>query len=174
MEWLQNIGVWVLSLVGGISIGGILGLIFWACFKGLITKAIARINVKKIATEATEEVLERIKKVGFKQSIQPVVESELVKINEKADGALKAKLKETDKKLDAIHEEIKALAKYFDNSLGVTDEAKHGLKVAINNYEKLTAETEQEIFVVEEEVKPTRKAEKKAIVSENIDTDVER
>lgn len=78
------------------------------------------------------------------------MESGLEKINEKADERVLKYVSKLERKLDLLHEENKALARYFDNSIGVSDEAKDNLKKAVENYDKQKSVIEPEI---EEEVK---------------------
>ena len=92
MEFLNqfwtNILPAIMSFLGG-TIGGaiIAGLV-----KGGVSKLIGSINVQKIADNATNKGLDKIKKVSFEHSIQPVVESELKKVNEASTELVKQEL----------------------------------------------------------------------------------
>lgn len=185
MEWLTGAGSWVLGLIGGLFAGGTFAGIVWVCLKAAFNRALAKANFKAAQKEAArvaaKEAVGEIKKITYTQNIQPLVISEMVKVNERVDARLVKLSEKVIKKLDLIHEENKALARYFDGSLGVTDEAKKGLKVALANYEKEVVPETQEIKVVEVEDEKTQKVENKAKKTENTtiideieDVDVER
>ena len=152
MDWgemIKSAYFWVVTAIGG---GSLVGLIIAICVtvaRGKIAKFIAQIDVKKIYKEVHDEAFNDIqgavKELAFKQSIQPVLESGLEKVNEKADERVLKYVSRLERKMDLIHEENKALARYFDNSIGVSDEAKAGLKDAVENYEKEMAEISPEI-----------------------------
>ena len=72
--------IWIGTALGGISLAGIMTAILYGCIKGAFNKTISKINVQKIADEATEKGVEKVRKVSFTHSIQPLVESELKKI----------------------------------------------------------------------------------------------
>ena len=62
--------------------------------------------------------------MSFAHNIQPLVESELVKINEKSNEHINETVTRLEKKLDKVILIQEKQAKYFDNSIGVSDEAK--------------------------------------------------
>lgn len=170
-ELIHSAWFWIITAASGISVTGIIGLLISAFIRGRIQRKIAKYNVEKlvrqIVKEEIAEFLKQVKNVAFTQNIQPLVESELVKVTERIDKRVNDTLKDLIKRVDLLHLENKALAAYFDSSLGVTDDAKKGLKLAIANYEKETAPKEQEVYVVVEETKDEPKAEKKAEKTQN-------
>ena len=198
MEWLTGAGSWLLGIICGAVSGGLLAWLIVVVLKASLNRTISKLLIKlnfkdlqtqivketvkevlaQIVKETVKEVLAQIKKLSYTQTIQPVVESELVKINERVDAKLAKVLAELIRKQDLTHKEIKALARYFDGSLGVTDEAKKELRLALAEYEKENPPKEQEITVVEEavkeEVKEEEKTEKKAEKTEKNTIDVER
>lgn len=131
MEFLNEIWVWIMSAVGGISLSAIISTIIYGCLKGAFNKTISKINVESIADKATEKGVERVKKVSFTHNIQPLVESELKKINEHSVEVLKKELADVQAKYDNVIDILDKLACYFDNSIGVADEKKAELKQAI-------------------------------------------
>lgn len=132
MEQIFNeIWVYVVSSLGGLSLTAILTSIVYGCLKGAFRKTISKLNVEKIAEEATEKGIDRVKKVSFTHSIQPIVESELKKINEYSTEIIKKELADTQKKYDNVITILEKFALYFDNSIGVTEETKKELKQAI-------------------------------------------
>ena len=97
MEILNQVWVWLVSSIGGISVAGIITAIIYGSLKGAFNKAISKINVEKISEQATEKGIERVKKITFTHSIQPIVESELKKVNEYSVEILKTYMEETAK-----------------------------------------------------------------------------
>ena len=151
MEILNQVWVWLVSAIGGISVAGIITSIIYGSLKGAFNKAISKINVEKISEQATEKGIERVKKITFTHSIQPIVESELKKVNEYSVEILKTYMEETAKKYENVLNVLDKLSAYFDNSIGVSENAKNELKKAIAEAknEPITAES----VVVDENIK---------------------
>lgn len=150
---MNEILVWILSLCGGLTLSGVVTAVVGVCLKASFTKAINRINVEKIADKATEKGVERVKKITFTHNIQPICESELSKINEKANEHIVKTVEKMEKKLDAIIEIQEKQARYFDNSIGVTDDAKKELKEAIEKAKTTHVEPVESVIVEEEQPK---------------------
>lgn len=158
MGILNQLWVWILSALGGLTLTGIITAIIYGSLKGAFNKTISKINVQKIADTATEKGIEKVRKVSFTHSIQPLVESELKKINEHSVEVMKTSLKETSEKYDKLIDVMEKLSAYFDNSIGVSETAKAELKNAIKNAkeDKLIAESvvdNEPIVEVKEEPK---------------------
>ena len=124
MEIFNEIWVWLVAALGGISMTSIITAVIIGCLKGAFNKTISKINVEKIADDATNKGIEKVKKISFEQSIQPVVESELKKITETAN-------EETQKKYDNLIAILEKFYAYFDDSM-VSETKKQELKQAIN------------------------------------------
>ena len=164
MEWLNNLWNTIAPYVSGISIAGILSAVIYGVLRGAFNKTISKINVKDISEKATEKGIEKIKEVSFKQSIQPLVESELKKITEQANAYIKDELNEVNENYKNLIACIEALAKYFDNSIGVPQSAKDELKekiaIAKNEEKDVVSNLSEDITVkietpiVEEKVEP--------------------
>ncbi len=154
MEIFNEIWVWLVATLGGVSITGIISAVIYGCLKGAFNKTISKINVEKIAQDATEKGVEKVKKISFTHSIQPLVESELKKINEQSVEVLKQSLADVASQYNKVILILEKLSAYFDNSIGVSDNAKEELKQAISEAknEPTTAES-----VVDEIVEPTPK-----------------
>lgn len=131
MEILNEIWVWIVSALGGVSLAGVISTSIYGCLKGAFIKTISKINVEKIADEATEKGIEKVKNVSFSHSIQPIVESELKKINEYSVEVVQKELAEVKAEYKTLIDIIKKLSAYFDNSIGVSETAKQELKQAI-------------------------------------------
>ena len=172
MEVLNELWTWVASIVGGVSLAGIVTTVIYGALKGAFNRTISKINVEKIADEATEKGVERVKKVSFSHSIQPLVESELKKINEKATEVLETKLAEVNDNYSRLVVCLEKLSAYFDNSIGVTDKAKEEMKEALANA-KLPSTTVESV-VVGEEVEKVSDEENTAVSEPQIGAVVER
>ena len=131
MEILNEIWVWIVSALGGVSLAGVISAAIYGCLKGAFSKTISKINVEKIAKDATDKGIDKVKAVSFSHSIQPLVESELKKINEMSVEVVKKELNEVKAEYRTLINIIKKLSAYFDNSIGVSDTAKQELKQAI-------------------------------------------
>lgn len=144
METLNAIWQAIYPYVAGVSVTGILSAVIYGCLKGAFSKTISKVNVEKICEDATSKGIDRVKEVSFKQSIQPLCESELKKITEQANEYMKSYLDEMNRKYDQLIEIIEKLSAYFDNSIGVSDTAKEDLKDSINKAKiaPTTVETE--------------------------------
>lgn len=172
MEFLNEIWVWIMSAVGGVSLSAIISAIIYGCLKGAFNKTISKINVESIADKATEKGVERVKKVSFTHNIQPLVESELKKINEHSVEVLKKELADVQAKYDNVINILDKLACYFDNSIGVAEEKKEELKQAIAKAQNKPMVAES--VVVEELVEPTAKPTTAGEFDRKTKTKVER
>lgn len=172
MEFLNEIWVWIMSAVGGISLSAIISSIIYGCLKGAFNKTISKINVESIADKATEKGVERVKKVSFTHNIQPLVESELKKINEHSVEVLKKELDDVQTKYDNVIDILDKLACYFDNSIGVADEKKAELKQAIAKAQNKPMVAES--VVVDEIVNTNTKQAVEPKIERNSTTKVER
>lgn len=121
--------------------------------------------MKNAATLAAENGIARVKACSFTTSIQPLVESELLKINERANAYVKGSIQEAQSNYIKLLAVIKALAAYFDNSIGVSDAAKEELRRAISDAETKPQLSEAVIEVKAETSEPeaTREAADKPV-----------
>ena len=172
MEFLNEIWVWIMSAIGGVSLSAIISAIIYGCLKGAFNKTISKINVESIADKATEKGVERVKKVSFTHNIQPLVESELKKVNEHSVEVLKKELADVQTKYDNVIDILDKLACYFDNSIGVAEEKKAELKQAIAKAQNKPMVAES--VVVDEIVEPTQKQAVEPKIERNSTTKVER
>lgn len=172
MEFLNEIWVWIMSAIGGVSLSAIISAITYGCLKGGFNKAISKINVESIADKATEKGVERVKKVSFTHNIQPLVESELKKVNEHSVEVLKKELADVQAKYDNVIDILDKLACYFDNSIGVAEEKKVELKQAITKAQNKPMVAES--VVVDEIVEPTQKQAVEPKTDRKSTTKVER
>lgn len=133
MDQLNHIWQLIAPYFAGVSIGGIISAVIYGVLKGAFNKTISKINVKKIAEEATDKGIERVKTVSFQHSIQPIVESEISKIDEKVAKRFTDELKKVQDNYDKLVTVLVKLSAYFDGSIGVTEQAKAELHEALEN-----------------------------------------
>lgn len=176
MEILNEIWVWIVSALGGVSLAGVISAAIYGCLKGAFSKTISKINVEKIAKDATEKGIDKVKAVSFSHSIQPLVESELKKINELSVEVVKKELNEVKAEYKTLINIVKKLSAYFDNSIGVSDTAKQELKQAIAEAENEPEEPTNYAVVgkVEEEDEAKDKTEREPLQDVKKATSVER
>ena len=176
MEILNEIWVWIVSALGGVSLAGVISAAIYGCLKGAFSKTISKINVEKIAKDATEKGIDKVKAVSFSHSIQPLVESELKKINELSVEVVKKELNEVKAEYKTLINIIKKLSAYFDNSIGVSDTAKQELKQAIAEAENEPIEPTNYAVVgkVEEENETKDKTAREPLQDVKKATSVER
>lgn len=166
MEVLNQIWQAIAPYVAGISVSGILSAVIYGCLRGAFNRTINKINVDKIANEATDKGVEKVKQISFKHSIQPLVESELAKIDEKVAKQFKEELKKVQDNYDKLVAVLEKLSAYFDGSIGVSEQAKAELKQALADAknEPTTAESVVSEEIIEEAPKqatePTETATK--------------
>ena len=176
MEILNEIWVWIVSALGGVSLAGVISAAIYGCLKGAFSKTISKINVEKIAKDATEKGIDKVKAVSFSHSIQPLVESELKKINELSVEVVKKELNEVKAEYKTLINIIKKLSAYFDSSIGVSDTAKQELKQAIAEAENEPIEPTNYAVVgkAEEEDEPKDKTAREPLQDVKKATSVER
>lgn len=176
MEILNEIWVWIVSALGGVSLAGVISAAIYGCLKGAFSKTISKINVEKIAKDATDKGIDKVKAVSFSHSIQPLVESELKKINEMSVEVVKKELNEVKAEYKTLINIVKKLSAYFDNSIGVSDTAKQELKQAIAEAENEPVEPTNYAVVgkVEEEDEAKDKTAREPLQDVKKATSVER
>lgn len=172
IESIQQIWDIIAPYVTGTTIGSIVMIAVTTIIKSAIAKLSKKqdevFSSKVVAKEVSNEMKDEIKNISFEQTIQPLVESELKKVIEAANEYIKQQLKETQEGYNKLINCLEKLAAYFDNSIGVSDEAKTELKQAIEEA-KVPAEpvnTFETKVVIEEQPKEivteTKKASKKS------------
>lgn len=165
MEVLDIIWQYIAPIFGGLSIAGIVSAIIYGCLKGAFNRTISKINTEKIAKDAVDKGVEKVKEVSFKHNIQPIVESELKKVTEEANKYLEQELASVKEQYTKLLNVLGKFAAYFDNSIGVPDEAKEELKQALKDaeIEPTTAEISVDSEIVVEDTKSAEKPIKTAL-----------
>lgn len=168
IESIQQIWDTIAPYVTGTTIGSIVMIAVTTIIKSAIAKLGKKqdevFSSKVVAKEVSNEMKDEIKNISFEQTIQPLVESELKKVTEAANEYVKQQLKETQEGYNKLLNCLEKLSAYFDNSIGVPDEAKAELKQAIEDA-KVPAEptnTFDTKVVVEEIVQEQPKKAKKS------------
>lgn len=174
IESLQQIWDTIAPYVTGTTIGSIVMIAVTTIIKSAIAKLGKKqdevFSSKVVAKEVSNEMKDEIKNITFEQNIQPLVKSELKKVTEEANAYLKQQLKETQEGYNKLINCLEKLAAYFDNSIGVPDEAKAELKQAIeeakvpaeptNTFEtKVVVEEQPKEIVVEKKASKKKSAE---------------
>lgn len=162
MEIFNNVLIWILGAVGGITVGGIVAAIIIGCIKGAFNRAIQKMNVEKVAESVVDKQMDRIKAVSFTQNIQPIAVSELKKVTETANAYLKEQLEATQKQYNQIINVLEKFYAYFDDSL-VSDKKKQELKLAIEDAKGTMPNSE--IAVKEIVIEEPKKKKDNAVVS---------
>lgn len=128
-----------------------------------IKKLVAKSDIKANEDRIAKKVAEGISSVTLKQDIQPIVESKIAEIEEKALSKLTERLKAQDKRYDELLSIIDGLAKYFDNSRGVPDDVKESLKAKIYEAKNGISKAEEVLseIVIEQPKKEVKKTENK-------------
>ena len=164
-EWFKQTGVWVATALGGTSLAGVLGFVIWYTLKSAFTKSnkqVVELNrqlAKETSDIAVEKGLGAIKVQVHKHDIQPLVEErmrEVAKISSEAQTKELKEIKENQQKMVVIMEKV---AKLFDDSYYISDEAKAELNEAIEDAKEISVEpVESKVSV--EETKEEPKTEK--------------
>lgn len=149
--WEQVLN-WVLPfLTGGVGmaiITGVVGAISKNGVSKLMRKVEQNINEERIASKTADKVIAHIQSTTIKHSIQPAVESELERVNEKSAE----RFEKIEKKIDAKFNQVIAIqekqADYFADSL-VSDTKKQALAEEI---EKAKLDQAKEILPVDSQI----------------------
>ena len=162
METLRKIWELIAPYFSGSLAGAIIACIVLPFIKGTITKTTEKLNVQGIMDkvysaidDAVNKAVDRIKNLAFKQSIQPIVKSELEKVTERANSYIEGEVSDIRDGNDKIVAALSALGAYFDDSI-VPDAKKQAFYAAIASAKSPV--TEQEITVEEITVEATTAA----------------
>ena len=168
MEILNTIWQYVLPIGGGVTLGALIIGILVPVVRGTVSKLIDRINVEKIEEKAVNAGVEKIKTMSFKQSIAPLVKSELVKVVEVVDDKINEKLDEVDKRYAQIVNILAKLSAYFDNSIAVSEDAKQELRDALADAAKTSYNAEEVIGVAVEHTEAEKPKEEEKTASPTV------
>lgn len=113
------------------AILGFLSTLITVLIKALINRKINALNLEEAEKKAVEQGIEQVKQISFTQTLQPIANSELMKITENANRYMEDCLKDVYGKLDKIIEIQAKQASYFDGSIAVSDKTKEEMKELI-------------------------------------------
>lgn len=133
------------SAVGSAIINGILS----GFIKGKIESKIGNKAIKDAAREIMQEMIAEIKTQTFTHSIQPIVNSELEKVNEKADIRLRKTIDGLKGQNNKIINILEKFIAYFDYSIGVPEKVKEEAKQALVDAQIEDVPVENETFEVQ-------------------------
>lgn len=158
METLRKIWEMIAPYFSGGVAGALITCIVIPIVRGMLTKTTEKLNVQGLLDkqnaaieEGVNKAVGKIKDLSFKQSILPVVKSELEKVTEKANAYIEDEvgaLRESNEKIVAV---LAALGSYFEDSI-VPDAKKQAFYEALAAAQGATREQE---IVVEETVEET-------------------
>lgn len=141
MEWFDSFWGWTLPIGGGVTIGAIvvavLSLIKKSVVKKVTDKVSELLESKLVVSEITKAVVDKLQGVSYKQSLEPIVKSEMVKVGEGIMSAVTDKFADLEKSVGGVLSCTKALASYFDDSIAISDEKKMALHNAIAEAEHI-------------------------------------
>lgn len=148
-ELLRQILSWASLFLGSAMGGALVGGLISGIAKGKMEKIINKNNIKEISKETVDATVGQIKKISFNQSIQPVVESELEKINEKVDVKLRKQIYKLESQNEKIINILEKFIAYFDYSIGIPEKVKEEAKTAIQTAKGIEEVIEDKQFEVE-------------------------
>ena len=148
MAILNNIWIWVLGILGGISFASILTAVIYGLIKGFINRTLLKLNIERSAEIVADKMMEKIKTVTLTQDIKPILESDIKKITEIMEEELKKAYKETENKYEKILAVFEKFCAYFDDSL-ISDSKKQELKKAIQEAKEIPMIISNEVSVAE-------------------------
>ena len=171
METLRKIWEMIAPYFSGGVAGVLITCVIIPIMRCMLTKATAKLDIEGLLKKlndaidgAVNKAVDKVQTISFKQSIQPLVESELEKVTEKANEYIEgqvADLRESNEKIVAA---LSALGAYFEDSI-VPDAKKAAFAEAIAAAKAPV--TEQEIVVektVEETPAPVKKSKKSEVI----------
>ena len=146
----------------GSAIGtAICGAILTGIIKGAIAKHSAKNDLKKIYKEAVDTGIEQVKSISYEQTIQPVVESGLERVNEKSQEFIVKSYEDVKKSYTKVLEILESIAVYFDKSIVIPAEKKEKVHQLIAEAKEVPVEPQK--IKVEETPVVEQKSEKPAI-----------
>lgn len=131
MNFLEIAWNYTLPVLGGVTIGSIVVFIVVLFLKSFVTKTVSKIDIEGIEKKAVEKGVDKIKNISITQNIQPILESGLMRVEERANEHIRSAFCEVTNGYKNIAVCLANLAAYFDNSIAVSDEAKERLKKSI-------------------------------------------
>lgn len=161
VEEIQALWNTISPYLAGITIGGIISCLFYAFFSGSIKKFINKIQIGDMIQKTIDGTMERVKDLTISVELQPLVATELDRIKYEVSESNKELFYDVMNKMDNLINCFEKLAVYFDNSIGVPQEAKDDLHNAIDEAKQTTKSLEQETITVKPLIVDDTKKSKK-------------
>ena len=159
MEFLNQLWQQIPPYLAGVSGCCILTAVISKVVIAGFEKLRKNIDIDATVQKCLDKTIEKTKEISFKQSIQPLVESELRKITEETGRYVEKYCGASDEKLAQIVKVLEKFSAYFDNSIGIPDSAKQELKDAIAEAKGLP--TSVETVIVDKPTEEPTKTEPK-------------
>lgn len=145
------------------TIGAFLGSAVGIALVGVVVRAIIssvtkKFDTKKITKDTISAVKEQIQGLNITQNIQPIVESELVKVNEMARKVATDEIEKLQVKYDKLLACLEKFYQYFDDSL-VAQDKKDELRAELDNAKEKEPEKVIESVIVLKEVQDESETE---------------
>lgn len=134
--------------LAGITLGGIISCFFYAFFSGSIKKFINKIQLGDIVNQTVDTSMDKIKNVAIQVELQPIIEKELDKVNQYCKEEIEKNFAITKNVCNQMISCFENLAKYFDNSIGVSQEVKDNLYNAIEEAKQISVVEKPQVIEV--------------------------
>lgn len=131
MEIINGVWSWLAPLLGTVTVSGVIGFVVTLITKAIMKRFIAKINVEKVATEATNKGIEKIKQIDFKHNIEPIAKSELKKVSEEANARIEEQMGIMKKQYQMMLNVFVKFSAYFEDSM-ISDQKKAELHEALS------------------------------------------
>jgi hypothetical protein len=161
MSYLNTVWGYILPYLP-VIITATISAIITVIIKKIVDKALSKIDSERVANQATDACLNKIKDVSFEHTIKPLVDSELIKVREEAKQIVKDEVKEIVKGNNDIIAILQALKTYFDDSAFISQDKKDNVQAIIDNArEQVVEPVESKVVIITDEQTPKR--EEKAV-----------
>ena len=142
------------NALSGISIGSIVTAVVVAIIRKETAKVANKVEDKQTKIDIANGVIDGIKDTKIGVSIMPIVKSEIIKLGEISNAHNEKREKLQDERYAAIIRLLECQAEYFNNSVGVADDAKQNMQDALCAAKELVKVLPKEIpAVIEVELK---------------------
>lgn len=164
MEYLNTIWGYILPYLP-LVISTVVSTVVTVIIKKIVNKKLDTIDAGKVANQATDACLNKIKDVSFEHNIRPMVESELIKVREESKLIVKDEVKEIVKGNNDIIAILQALKTYFDDSAFISQDKKDNVQTIIDNSKEKVIEpvTSKIVIIADEEVAKTEEKVSKKV-----------
>ena len=129
MENINEVWLIIKPYFEDISIQSLIALIVCVFIKFALNrtadKTAARLDAKKMYTNAFNDSIGHIKDVAFTHDIQPIVNNTLIEMKESAVKVMSSEISKVNEEYVALIDIIQTFASFFDTSFAVSEEKKN-------------------------------------------------